>query len=143
MPPTTIATAQPTRGPVITIIPIGRTAISESAEITIHGVRRSDNEGGESTPAGFTWLLLDLSVQHLGPEALPLAARLIHADGREFERARPPGVSAELDAPLAAGAGARGEIAFLVETRMVGGILIYGLGEERWALELGMPQPGE
>lgn len=137
IPAATILPATPAPPP-IEIILLGETARGDTGEITIHGVRRSTREGDEFAPTGFEWLLLDVALKHLGTEPHSFEVVLVHADGREFERARPPGISLELDAPVAAGAGVRGEIAYLVEVSMRGGILVYGFGDDVWALQLGL-----
>ncbi len=135
--PTAIPTVAGTRAPTLVIIPLGKPARSDDAEITINGIRPSDNEGDETPPDGFEWLLFDVSVQNTGAEPFTLYLSLSHADGRTFEQAHPPTSSPELDMPIAGGTSVQGEAAFLVDKGTLGGILIYGPGEARWALELG------
>jgi len=110
-PPATIAATTPP----IPIFLIGDVARNDTAEITVHGLRRSRNEGGGSPPEGSLWLLLDISVSNLGPRALPLEASFTAVDGHEYERVQPPSISTALASPIDPGANPRGEIAFLIE----------------------------
>jgi hypothetical protein len=130
------------QAPAITIVLLGEVARNETAEITIHSVRRSSDEGGETPPEGFRWVLLDISLQHLGQQPLAFETTFVHTDGREHAPAHPPGVSAGLAAPIEPGASLRGEIAFLLDDRTRHGTLIFGLGVATWAIQLSN-LPGE
>lgn len=141
--PTPSPTATRTSEPPLIIIPLGRTATSDIAEITIHGSRVSRAEGDEQPPSDYAWLFFDLTVGNKGNEPFELYTHLIHPDGREFERDFPSAVESDFEALLEVGEEIRGEIAFLVERRTTGTILVYGPGGPRWALELGMPVEDE
>jgi hypothetical protein len=129
------ATIAATTAP-IPIVLVGDTARNDTAEITVHGLRRSRSEDGGAPPEGSIWLLLDFSVRNLGPQALPLEVSFSAVDGHEYERVQPPGISPALAAPVDPGAEVRGEIAFLVEESTIYGTLIYGLGGKTWAIQL-------
>jgi hypothetical protein len=122
--------------PPIPIFLVGDVARNDTAEITVHRLRRSRSEGGGSPPEGSIWLLLDISVSNLGPRALPLEASFTAVDGHEYERVQPPGIGTALASPVEPGADPRGEIAFLIEETTTYGTLIYGLGGLTWAIQL-------
>ena len=124
--------------PPIAIVLPGEVARTDTAAITVHGARRSNLEGGQAPPEGFRWVLLDVSLEHLGTEPLPFDVTFVHADGRVFQRAHPPSASPELSAPIEPGASLRGEIAFLVEADTRSGALVFGLGTATWAIQLSM-----
>lgn len=125
-------------GPSILILPLGRTARSEEAEITIHRVRRSGDEQGSRPPEGREWMLVEVSVFNTSSQAVRLLIQFRDRNEDDLDRAYPPGVEEALDSPVAPGASVRGEVAFLAPRGMVGGTIVYGPGDIRWALQMGM-----
>lgn len=134
---TPIETATATQRPTI-ILPLGRTGTSEGAEITLHRVRRSNEAAGVRPPAGMEWLLAELTVRNTSDEPFTLQIRFRDRDLTDLDRAHPPGVEAALDSPISPGEEVHGEVAFLAPAGLVGGTIIYGPGDYRWALQLGM-----
>lgn len=130
-------TVEVTSRPIV-ILPLGRTGSSDGAEITVHRVRRSNEEAGVSAPEGREWLLVDLTVGNNSAEPVMLQIRFRDRDVVDLERAYPPGVQEALDKPVPAGEAVRGEVAFLAPAGLIGGTILYGPDEYRWALQLGM-----
>src|SRR5690606_12024391 len=130
-------TAEATTRPII-ILPLGRTGSRDGAEITLHSVRRSTQQDTMTAPEGREWLLVDLTVRNSSEGAFSLQIEFRDRDEVPLERAHPPGVEPALESPISPGQEVRGEVAFLAPARMLGGTIIYGPGEYRWALEMGM-----
>jgi hypothetical protein len=138
--PSPLPSATPVPWPIgtqaITIVLLGETARSDTEEITVLAFRRSRGENGETTIEGHEWLLLDVEMRNLADASLPFHVHLFHADGREFPRAYPPGVSEAMTEAIGGGSGVRGEIAFLVPEGSGAGVCVFGLGEALWAVQL-------
>lgn len=108
---------------------IGEAVPVGNVKLTVNSVRYTPGEGDDAAAEGYTYLVVDTTVENTGKEAFTSRAtvqfQVMSSEGFAFDKTSIPGLNGNIDGEVAPGAKVTGEIAFQVPKDAKGLQLFY------------------